>query len=170
MLRHSLSLGYCLSINISWLTGKYCLNNKPQDEKESTVLFNYKWSFTRRFLITFAFSLELRNWSVGNRESYDVASSWASLDPVTGQGYPLPKCPWGHSWREPWISCTACIDEGSSEYVSDSGVLFFFFSGKMCSLIFTLISVNSFSCIFVHPVCNLEESDYFPPPQKVAQW
>ena len=47
---------------------------------------------------------------------------------------------------------------------------FFFFSGKRCLLIFTLISVNSFSCIFVHPVCNLEESDYFPPPQKVAQW
>lgn len=125
VLRHSLCLGYCLSINISWLAGTYCLNNKPQDEKESTVLFNCKWSFTRRFLITFAFSLELRNWSVGDRESYDVASSWASLDPVTGQGYPLPKYPWGHTWREPWISCTACIDKGSSEYVSDSGVLFF---------------------------------------------
>ena len=92
MLRHSLCLGYCLSINITWLAGKYCLSNKPQDEKESTVLFNCKWSFTRKFLITFAFSLELRNWSVGDRESYDVASSWASLDPACHRaGIPTPK-------------------------------------------------------------------------------
>ena len=49
-------------------------------------------------------------------------------------------------------------------------VSFFFFSGKRCLLIFTLFSVNSFSCVFVHPVCNVEESDYFPPLQKVAQW
>ena len=90
MLRHSLSLGYCLSINISWLAGKYCLNNKPQDEKESTGLFTCKWSFTRRFLITFAFSLELRNWSVGNRIVW-CSFILSILGPYHRAGIPTPK-------------------------------------------------------------------------------
>ena len=169
MLRHSLCLGYCLSINITWLAGKYCLSNKPQDEKESTVLFNCKWSFTRKFLITFAFSLELRNWSVGDRESYDVASSWASLDPACHRaGIPTPKMSLGPHLKR------ALDFVHSLHWQGFLWVCFRlwcpFFSSMERGVHWSLFSVNSFSCIFVHPVCNLKESDYSSPPQKVAQW